>query len=74
MEFINPIFRPDTLEYADRYLLSVCQKKGRRSIYVPVTFMRYEASPAIVLVKNGEGRLLRIARMDLYGCELPNRD
>ena len=74
MEFINLIVRPDTLENGCRYLLRVRQENGHRPIYAPVTFVRYDACPAIVVVNDGDGRLLRVAREDLYRLELSIRD
>ena len=74
MEFINLIVRPDTLENGSRYLLRVRHENGTRPAYVPVMFVRYDPCPAIVVVNDGDGRLLRIARRDLFACELANRD
>lgn len=74
MEFINLIVRPDTLDNGGRYLLRVRQENGRRPAYMPVTFVRYDACPAIVVVNDGDGKLLRIARGDLYARELSIRD
>jgi hypothetical protein len=74
MEFINHVVRPDTLENGDKYWLRVRQTNGRRSAYVPVTFVRYDACPAIVVVNDGDGRLFRIAREDLCTCELSVMD
>ena len=74
MEFINLIVRPDTLENGTRYLLRVRQANGRRPAYVPVTFVRYDSCPAIVVVNDGEGRFLRVVREDLYTLELSIRD
>ena len=50
------------------------KENGHRPAYVPVTFVRYDACPAIVAVNDGDGRLLRIARGDLYACELSVRE
>jgi hypothetical protein len=74
MEFVNLILRPDTLENGGRYLLLVRHSNGRRPTYIPVTFARYDACPAVVMVNDGDGRLLRVAREDLYCCELSVRD
>lgn len=70
MEFVNLIVRPDTLENGGRYLLRVRQENGHRPVYVRVTFVRYDACPAIVVVNDGDGRLPRIAREDLYRWEI----
>ena len=70
MEFINLIVHPDTLDNGGMYLLRVGQENEHRPAYVPVTFVRYDPCPAIVVVNNGAGRLLRAAREDLYTSEL----
>jgi hypothetical protein len=74
MELIDLIARPDTLEHGGRYLLRVRHANGCRPAYVPVTFVRYDACPAIVVVKDGDGRFLRVARIELYAWELSIRD
>jgi hypothetical protein len=73
MESNNLIIHPDTLENGCRYLLRVRQENGRRPSYVLVTFVRYDACPTIVVVNDGDGRLLRIAREDLYACEITGK-
>jgi hypothetical protein len=49
-------------------LLRVRHENGRGPTYVPVTFVRYDACPAIVVVDDGEGRLLRVAREEFSAC------
>jgi hypothetical protein len=55
-------------------LFRVGHENGRRLAYVPVTFVRYDAFPAIGVVKDGEGRLLRVKREDFHSCELYVRE
>jgi hypothetical protein len=70
MKFTNLIARPETLENDGKYLLRVRQENLSRQVFEPVTFVRYDPCPAIVVVNDGGGRSLRIAREDLYVCEM----
>jgi hypothetical protein len=48
-------------------LFRVRHENGRGPTYVPVTFVRYDACPAIVVVFDGEGRLLRVQVGEVLG-------
>ena len=74
MEFVNLIFRPDTFETGGRYLLKVRNTNGRRPFFKSVTFVRYDACPAIVVVSDGEEQFLRVGREDLYSWEMSIRE
>ena len=74
MRFIRVIVRPPTFEKGRSYLLRQRHGNGKDSGYVPVKFLEYEPCPAVVMVCDGEGKLWRIPREDLFTCELAPMD
>lgn len=74
MKIIRVIVRPPTFEKGRRYLLRQRQGNGKAPEYVPVKFVDYEPCPAVVSVSDGEGKLWRISREDLFTCELAPKD
>jgi len=74
MRFIRVIARPSTFEKGRSYLLRLRQGNGETPEYVPVKFLEYEPCPAVVSVSDGEGKLWRIPREDLFACELAPMD
>ena len=74
MRFIRVIARPSTFEKGRSYLLRLRLGNCETPEYVPVIFLEYEPCPAVVSVSDGEGKLWRIPREDLFTCELAPMD
>ena len=66
MKPILAITSPDTLENGGKYLLRTRHNNGHDPDYIPVTFIGYDSCPAWVVVRNGDGYLLRIPREYIF--------
>jgi len=70
MKPIFAIIRPAMLDDGRKYLLRVHYNNGRDPDYIPVKFVGYDSCPAWVIVRDGDGNLLRIPRDDVYTYEI----
>jgi len=70
MKPILGIIRPATLDDGSKYLLRTPNSNGHDPDYIPVKFVSYDSCPAWVVVRNGDGNLLRIPREDIYTYEI----
>ena len=70
MKPILAIISPGTLENGEKYLLRTRHNNGHDPDYIPVTFEGYDSCPAWVVVRDGDGNLLRISREDVYTFEV----
>ena len=70
MKPILAIISPDTLENGGKYLLRTRHNNGHDPDYIPVTFVGYDSCPAWVVVRDGDGNLLRIHRDDVFTYEV----
>ena len=70
MKPILAIISPVTLDNGRKYLLRIRQNNGHDPDYIPVTFVGYDSCPAWVVVRDGDGILLRISREYLFTYEV----
>ena len=70
MKPILAIISPDTLDNGGKYLLRIHHYNGHDLDYIPVTFVGYDSCPAWVVVRDGDGNLLRIPRENVFTYEV----
>ena len=66
------IFRPETLNPNGQYFLQVRQNNGYGPNYQPVKFVAFTACPAVVIVIDEAGHLLRVSRIDISSIHQQN--
>ena len=70
MKPILAIIRPETLDNGGKYLLRTRHNTGHDPDYIPVRFVGYDPCPAWVVVRDGDGNLLRIPHEDVFTYEV----
>ena len=70
MKPILAIIYPDTLDIGGKYPLRPRNNNGHEPDYIPVTFVGYDSCPALVVVRDSQGNLLRIPREDVFTYEV----
>jgi len=70
MKLILAIISPDTLDNGGKYLLRTRNNNGHDSDYIPIKFVGYDSWSAWVVVRDGDGNLLRVPREDVYTYEV----
>jgi hypothetical protein len=64
----HSLARPATLKEGERYWLRLPAKKQGMFKLQPVRFISYTSCPAVVIIADKAGRLIRSARDDILSC------
>jgi len=57
--------QPISLKPGRKFILAIKRGNTDQLVYEAVTFLEYTSSPAVVIVQNNKGQVLRVSRSDL---------